>query len=676
MFSGIKRFLGSITVEEVNGEIRVEGVEADVMARDIKRIFGTNKVNNYLFTRMNSNSFSFPSFFAPDVLFTLEKMTVAKSMRMSVRSLTKIKDLLVENTWLKNTKEEQFTKLDLSKLKDLKLTPLDFQSDFFEAYDNLTARYRLSGFLLAGAAGSGKTFTGLALMHCLGVERIVVICPKNAVQEVWEANIVKHFYTPQTYWTSLSGKEFKGDERFVIAHYERIEDAIEIARKFAGEGVGIILDESHNLNTIGTLRTQRFLDLCKETYSQDIVWLSGTPIKALTAEAIPLFRCIDPLLFNEDVEKRFKKVYAEDKGRAVEILAHRMGIVSFKVEKSQLGLEKPIFKEIKIQIPNGKQYTLKVIKEVMVKFIKERGEYYRQRKSIDEKFFQKCIDLHEENVLNSTQKKEFLYYKECLRAVIRTGGDFSVKDEMMFCNKYELNTILPTLPNEMRGEWKNVRSVIKYVHLKIQGECLGRILGGLRIQAHVDLVEKIDFRAVCESTTKKTLVFTSFTAVIEKMEEFLPTLGLQPLFVYGKTNDNLRNIVSRFEKDENANPLAATYKSLSTAVPLTMADTTLLIDSPYRDYILQQAVSRTHRLDSDTQVHVFNVVLDTGEELNISTRSLDILKWSQQAVESIMGIKSPFELTDNPDAFSASLEGFNDDSLGSVKLSRPSFLNW
>jgi hypothetical protein len=77
-----------------------------------------------------------------------------------------------------------------------------------------------------------------------------------------------------------------------------------------------------------------------------------------------------------------------------------------------------------------------------------------------------------------------------------------------------------------------------------------------------------------------------------------------------------------------------------------MADTMILIDTPFRDYILQQTVSRIHRLGSDTQTHVYLIALYTGPLPNISTRTTDILKWSQEQTAEILGIRSPFELQD------------------------------
>lgn len=134
------------------------------------------------------------------------------------------------------------------------------------------------------------------------------------------------------------------------------------------------------------------------------------------------------------------------------------------------------------------------------------------------------------------------------------------------------------------------------------------------------------------------------------------SVGLSPLVVYGKTNNELAQIVGKFEKDEALNPLIATYNSLSTAVPLTMADTMLMINAPFRAYIQEQAISRIHRIGADTQTSVWQAFLDTGDVPNISTRSTEILAWSMQMVEEITGIKSPFQITESLEEFTISLE--------------------
>src|SRR5690606_11890806 len=108
-------------------------------------------------------------------------------------------------------------------------------------------------------------------------------------------------------------------------------------------------------------------------------------------------------------------------------------------------------------------------------------------------------------------------------------------------------------------------------------------------------------------------------------------------------------IVSTFYKNEDVNPLIATYQSLSTAVPLTAANTIVMINQPFRSGIREQTIARAARLGQDKDVHVIDVLLDTGDLANISTRTNDIMQWSQEQVASILGVK-------NVDVDSLSLE--------------------
>jgi hypothetical protein len=120
------------------------------------------------------------------------------------------------------------------------------------------------------------------------------------------------------------------------------------------------------------------------------------------------------------------------------------------------------------------------------------------------------------------------------------------------------------------------------------------------------------------------------------------------------------------------NPLLATYASLSTGVRLTIADTMILLNSPFRAYILEQAISRIYRLGQDSQTYVYQCILDTGEVPNISTRSADILAWSTEQVEAIMGIKAPQVEGDvfTPSVESMKPEDFDDNRVFYRALSK------
>ena len=97
--------------------------------------------------------------------------------------------------------------------------------------------------------------------------------------------------------------------------------------------------------------------------------------------------------------------------------------------------------------------------------------------------------------------------------------------------------------------------------------------------------------------------------------------------------------VDLFKNKREVNPLVATYKSLSTAVPLTNADRIITLDLPYRMYIFDQAVGRAWRQGQDSIVKVYMPVLDTGDEPNINQRNFDIIKFFNEEVEKLTGYK-------------------------------------
>ena len=647
MFAGMRRIFGNIKVTETDREIRVEGVPADVMYRDISKIWKTSRINMHMFNSLSKNAFSFNPFFAVEIVYMLDVLMASRNRSVSVRVLDNIRTELLNNTWLSHTKPNPDAKgrLDFGRLSLMSVTPEDYQQQFLEDYSFKLDQYLLNGTLLAAAPGTGKTITSLMVAECLAADLVVVVSPKPALYKVWDADITKAYQgkTRPTQWISAEGKDYNG-ERYAIFQYEHLDDLLAMIQSGAFKeftNIAMILDESHNMNEMKSLRTQLWVECCKQIGSKNILPMSGTAIKALGAEAIPLLKALCDN-FNADAEERFKKIFGRDGSKGMDILQHRIGTVSFKVETGVLNMAPPIMETLRIQIPNGNAYTLESIKKDMQAFIEERFKYYAARRQADQKFWDECMAIHKAGIRNSNQQKEFNTYQNNLKIVIATPDPRFIGEIISATNSYEKKVFLPSLPKAMHDRFKETKTIIKYLKLKIQGEALGRVLGRKRIECHVDMVPHIDFVKICESTMKKTVVFTSFVQALEKMEQHCQTLGLTPVAVYGKTNNELNAIVDKFRDNKDINPLGATFQSLSTAVPLVMADTMIMINHPFRAYIYDQAISRIWRKGADTQTYVYSCQLDTGDAPNISTRSSEILAWSTAQVEAILGIKSPF----------------------------------
>jgi len=657
------------SVECKNNKIFIKGLNTRSLIHYTNKYYKTSRVSNSIFQDVKSSSFYVHEFFALELYKILEVLTRQRVYALPVKKLVVVKNEIKEKTWLSNLDRIMPDRLDLDRLKNMVYEPLPFQLKFMEKYNTELTRYGLKGILLAAAAGSGKTYTSLAIGECLAAEAIVVICPKNAVYRVWEDNIKNVFKEEQTYWISANGKPYD-DERIMIFHYEDLEKAISYLSNIKSKKSLIILDESHNMNEMKSLRTQRFVQFCLDSRTDNIIFASGTSFKASALESIPFFRAIDKL-FNEEVQDLFKKMYAGNNETSIQLLADRIDMVSFKVEKEELNLTKPKFMEFKVQIPNSTPYTLKSIAVEMAEYVKERTEYYKEKKKEYSVFFYNCVNTAYQRKLDKADRrdktnitKEYNAYMSNLKLVIQyaDSGAFNlIVNEMAFCNKYEKDNIIPYL-NEpgYKEKFRDVKSVIKYTTLKIQGECLGRILGKRRIEAHVEMAKHIKYRNVVDSTKKKTVIFTSFVEVLEAAAATIEKEGYEPLTVYAKTNKSLSSIVETFKVNDKLNPLVATFASLSTAVPLIMADTVLMVNVPFRNYILEQAISRVHRLGQDSQTVVYTAVLDTGVEPNISSRNVDILKWSQDQVEKILGMDSPYKL-DGAENFDVSMESIIED---------------
>ncbi len=86
----LNRIIGNVKVVEKDGVILVDGINPDAIQRGIRSIWNTSKIANNLFIHIDRTSFSFPSFFAIEIVFILTKMTEVNSRQVNVRQLSKI----------------------------------------------------------------------------------------------------------------------------------------------------------------------------------------------------------------------------------------------------------------------------------------------------------------------------------------------------------------------------------------------------------------------------------------------------------------------------------------------------------------------------------------------------------------------------------------------------------
>lgn len=631
----LKSIFGIIYAEENAKDIVLRGVKVKTISRDLMRIWSTSKIEQYMFSKFRYDVISFPKFFAPEVHYILRQLLTGKYMTTSKGIVRKALAALEENTWLAGLEQEPVKILDRTKANLFKFNALEHQARFFDVFEDIVTRYQLNGYLLSAAPGAGKTFTSLLLAEMLHASTVVLVVPKNSQYTVWNQHLKEVYKEPQDAWIAIEGKDYTG-QRFIITHYEGLEDTLAVCGRFNNANTVVVLDESHNFNEIDSKRTQLFVELCKRVKSKYTLWSSGTPIKALGYESIPLLRTIDKY-FTPDVEFRFKKIFGRDAKRALDILKNRMGIISYKVEKNEFVDNKPSTENISIKIPNGDKYTLEVVGQVMTDYIKKNLKYYLDNMKHFEAIYNQAMKEHEKYLKDRGSKEDYKQYQEYIKEIRRGFDPRTMSHMSMYCNNYENTQIIPNLSKDLKAPFKNARAVVKYPQLKVLGEALGNVLAKKREECQIELALHSKLEDVVDKAVKKTVIFTSYVGVVKELEKYFKAKGYNPLVVYGETNKELPNIVKQFEVDAKADPLIATYKSLSTAVPLIMADQAVFTNMPWRDYELTQAKARIDRLGQDTPVKFVFTTLDTGDKPNLSTRSSDILAWSKEQIAAIMG---------------------------------------
>lgn len=641
VFSGISV---SQVVTSKENFVRISGFRTSYFITELNKLFRTSRISKYMFRKMSAGYIEIPSFFVLEfdkVLTELRSRGHASIKWTAMR----VQSALRANTWIKDIdidiKSVPKT-LDLSELKKFKLQPLDYQMKLLQEYDYLTFRLKLNGILLDAVMGSGKTMMALYIAECAKVNKVIVICPKNAVDNVWLSTLRNKLnYTP-TAWSSDSGKPYM-DEKYIVIHNEAIGNYIELVRELGRKySTSVIVDECHNFNEMSSKRTQDMIQLVKASKTRYGILQSGSMFKAVGSEIIAAMYAIDPT-FDDDLADRFKRLYSASAVEALKLLQYRLGFFTYKVVKEQVGLGAPETSVVLVPSPNATKYTLTEVSNAMRIFIAERIGFYASRKVEDYANYDRIIKQHLATLTSNEALQAFKAYQGDVE-IIRRGDLMNAKEEIKASNRYENTQILPFLSNEDKKIFQEVKTIYKYVVLKIQGECLGKVLGRYRINACIEVAKAFDYSKYIESTEKKTLIYTNYIECLQEADQQVKSLGYESLAVYGATNKDIIPILKDFETKPEMNPLLATFKSLSTAIPLTTADTLIMLDVPFRSYIADQTIARIHRLGKDSQTRVFICKLDTGSEPNISGRTLDILQWSQAQIFAITGVKTPFEI--------------------------------
>ena len=670
----------TIKEDTTKNQIIVEGINLKLVYRDFEKYIGSKMLYNIL-DKSSRWEMKFQKFYLPDMYHVvLELLNNDKFKRriVSRSKLQKLKELfetipLVQNIKLiQNTKDEDIPSVNKYILKNIFVPGFKLFEHQDKFIDNCLFKSKLMdlrGYLLDAGPGLGKTINSIALMELLGADKIIVVCPKKAVIDVWEETINRIYSKPQTYNLSIDsvkgGKiklaNFSLDSKFMVCHFEALDKLVASLRNIPSGRYVTILDECHGLNSYKSQRSILFRELNKIVNPYFCLWMSGTPLKALGSETMTMFETIDKL-FTPSVVKSFTSVFGISGVYAASVMANRLQLVKATIKAQGSGVEQFTYQS-KVVLPDAWKYTLTTIREEMKKYIRERTAFYNEfRDEYIEEYFE-GIEEFKVNLGSNFDTKMQIALDEYLAKTKELHNGYNPtspvhKQYIIDCNYFEDKVIIPILSNKTKKIFRKAKSVYKYVELTIIGETLGNVIGRKRTECNKAIVEAMakSFTVVNEESKEtyetnlgevirdaeaKTLIFTDYVDVLKRCNEILTEEGFHPITIFGETTTTigLSNQVKQFKENSKINPLITTFKTLSEAVPLTEANTVIFLNLPFRSGTYDQAVKRANRIGQTKDVHLYEVTLDTGNEENISTRNLDILKWSEEQVSILMGDK-------------------------------------
>ena len=573
----------------------------------------------------------FPTFFALEIAMIFEDL----GHEYNVKHYLKIARFIRSKTWLKNlhlpVKE---VPINVSNLKNIRYTLKPYQKDFIEMYPTLKERFKLNGYLLSFDQGLGKTLTAISLAECLDKDQVVIVCP-NSLKENWAYEIKEYFYKyedeklwrDEVYVHGSKRYSFTKKTKYIIVNLEAIPAVYDLISD--RKDSILIVDEMHNVRNMKGKRTLELLDLKAKLGKTDVLLMSGTPIKALPNEIVPSLMLIDPL-FTEEVAKLYFNCFNVDGTATKEIVNARFGMVMHrKTKKEVLTLPDKHIHELSFTVPNSNKYLSDVVsKEVEEVFSRLYNTELERSDELRNNYI---------NMIEKYSKAPYKDKKEYLKYLKNPECDYHESERERF-DGFTKKYVIPNIyyPVDLKN-FKEAETAYVRMKERAMGKALGQIMHPRRKELYIQLYEnnKEEIIDMIHNATKKTVIFSTLLEVVDYISKDLTKQGIGNVKIVGGA-DNRMDKIQAFKNDDDIEVLIATSQTLSTGVTLIEANQMFFFGTPWRSADYDQCCDRIYRIGQNTDVNIYNVLLDTGGKENLSTRMNDILKWSGEMSTSMI----------------------------------------
>lgn len=644
--SKYNHILGSLVkVDDKAGVISIKGINFSLLFYRVTEVYGEkslkqifyktylpkdiDKFNKKRITRSNmrATSIIIPIFFALELSIIFSDL-YAKYKTPAYKTIAKS---IYEKTWLSKADNSKPEPINISRATRT-LNPgyalKPHQLDFISAYPVWKARLNLRGCYLAFDQGLGKTLTAMSLALALGTQKIYVVCPNSLVNN-WYAEINSYYSGRIKACICKNNSDPPKDAAVFIVNNESIKKIYPyIDRRVK---TMLIIDEGHNFRDLNSMRAKELIALREKLRPNDVLPMSGTPLKARPNEIVPIMMLLDPL-FTETAASIYNKCFNFDNYTGSQIVTKRLGMFIYRKMKSDvLTLPDKIIEDLEVTISNPEPYFISSISTaVKVLYNTYYDEVIGENKYMIEEFHNLV------NRYSITTPANNAWYLRRITKAANTEDTFSISNEheidvdrvTTFLDKYVIAN--ENFPPKQIKRIKQLESQLLHYDRVAMGRALGKVYPPRRTQMYNTMWDENEkmFIEKIESNVKKTVIFSQFLGVVKHIEERLTANGIGCVVISGAQNTTDRsNKIQRFRVDDNTRVLIATSQTLSTGVTLIEASQMFFFGPPWRSTDFDQCCDRIYRIGQDVDVHIYVVVMRT-DKLNLSSRMENILKWS------------------------------------------------
>ena len=622
----------------VGQRLTISGLNIYDLKRDIRVFFGRNipkitttgiSMTYHIFSIVvrgvffGTTSISFEEFFIVEVKKVFEWLYEA----FKRSSYKEVINLLSQNPRiiaLEKPMEEVPAEVS-NKLNSLGVELKDYQKEFLYYYWNATHKVGLNGFIMAFEQGLGKTFTAISAVYALDLFPCIITAPKSTLLS-WKNSIEKLLPTKFLTEDVLS----VGRNKFIICNYEALE---KIPEYLTSVPKCLVVDEIQNFRYMNTARVQNVIGLQNTYHIENVMALSGTPIKALASEFVPVMTLIDPMFRNSSMAQSiFKRLYSTGKydNIASAVLQERLKLYMIRKEADK-ELDLPDMKkyDVTLEINNIKPYTLTVVMRNIQDYVATELEK-RPKDEVAKLYMQ--LEKLLSNLPRSEQfRDEYLNYylsmvKKLEKMDVRNPEYKELMESVRNFEK-EIKDFNSELGKVLGQTRRNITSY-KFILL---GRAIGEYFtrGKIRLLCEVVNENLKSITNIITNAHKKTLIFSTFKEPLMLLSQKLKDAGIKNLYVDSASSYNMK--FDSFANDPDTRVILGSIQAIGTGTDglQKCCDTIIFLNRPFRGTDLQQAEARIHRQGQDSTCHIYYINVDPSNP-NVLSHEQKILQWSNE----------------------------------------------